>query len=92
MSRKVLHEAIMEAVENQIETGEPPETKETLDRLLNEGYSNEEAKKLIGSVVAVEIFEVMKQKRTFDRERFVGALKRLPEPPYHDGECGGEKG
>ena len=59
---------------------EPPETKETFDRLLAEGHDEDEARRLIGCVVVSEIFEIMKQKEPFDAERYAQALARLPGP------------
>ena len=54
-----LKSAILEVVDNQLKANDPPETRQTFDRLISEGYSEEEAKKLIGSVVTVEIFDVL---------------------------------
>jgi len=76
-----LHSAILEVVENQLTGNNPPETRLTLDRLLREGHSEEDAKKLIGAVIAAEMFYVMKENRPFDHARFVAALDRLPEIP-----------
>jgi len=73
-----LQKAILEAVENQIRADDPPETKQTFDRLLREGYSEDDAMKLIGRAVATEIYEVLKNKTPFDEERYVKALKELP--------------
>jgi len=81
MSNEYLKGAILETVENQIESLNPPETKETYDRLLGMGYSDEETKEMIGVVVSSEIFEVMKKKEPFNKERFVKALKKLPDLP-----------
>ncbi|MBI2998133.1 MAG: DUF1841 family protein [Deltaproteobacteria bacterium] len=81
-----LQRAIFEVIDNQIEANDPPETRETFDRLLREGYSKIKARKLIGTVVVVEIYDTMKHGRPFDRERFVGNLKKLPELPFDDGE------
>ena len=75
-------QAILEVVDNQVRENDPPETRETLTRLMEQGYSKVVARKLIGSVVAVEIYEVMKQGRPFNRERFVAALKNLPRLPF----------
>jgi hypothetical protein len=46
-----------------------------------EGFPEEEALNLIGYIVSAEIFEILKHQRPFNRERFVDALKRLPELP-----------
>jgi hypothetical protein len=45
----------MKVVENQLRDGTPPETKQTLDRLLNDGIEEPEAKRLIACVVATDI-------------------------------------
>lgn len=76
-----LKTAIIEVVENQIEANDPPEIKETLARLVSEGYSRQEGKELIGNVVVVEVFEVLKEGKPFDLDRYVSALHRLPEIP-----------
>ena len=81
-----LQRAIFEVIDNQIEANDPPETRETFDRLLREGYSKIEARKLVGSVVVVEIYDTMKHSRPFDRERFVSNLKNLPKMPFDDEE------
>jgi uncharacterized protein with ATP-grasp and redox domains len=72
-----LQKAILEVVENQIRENNPPETRKTLDRLLKKGYSKGDAMKLIGSVVAVEIYEILKNKEPFNEERYVKALREL---------------
>ena len=71
--------AIIEVVNNQLESHDPPETYETFDRLVAEGYSTKEAKGLIGNVVVAEVFEVMNEGKPFNLERYVAALNRLPE-------------
>jgi len=72
---------ILEVVENQMRDGDPPETKQTYDRLVSEGHSDEDAKRLIGCVVAAEVFDILKRQEAFNPERFVQALTNLPEIP-----------
>jgi hypothetical protein len=79
--RRLLREGILEAVEDQLRKGTPPETRETLARLRAEGYSRSEAVRLIGAVVAAEILDIVKTNEPFDERRFVAGLKRLPELP-----------
>jgi len=76
-----LHAAVLEVVENQLAGNNPPETKKTYERLIQEGHSDEDAKMLIGSVIAAEMFYIMKRNEPFDNARFVEALNRLPEIP-----------
>jgi len=73
--------ASLEVVNNQLANNTPPETRQKFERLLREGKSEDEAKMLIASVVAVEIFEVLNRQEPYKNERFVKALNRLPELP-----------
>jgi len=45
---------------------------------MREGHSRDEAMRLIGCVVTCEIFDMMKQGRAYDHDRFVRALNALP--------------
>jgi len=78
----VLKHEIAEVVNNQLENLDPPETKQTHDRLVANGISDQEARRLIGCVVSSEIFDVLKQQQSFDHARFVEALNRLPKLPW----------
>ena len=49
--------ALFEVIENQLQSNDPPETRETLDRLMSEGHTREEAMKLIGCALVGGIFE-----------------------------------
>ncbi len=54
-----LKAAILEVVENQIREDNPPETRQTLERLLAAGYSRQQAIEMIGSAVVGEIWAVL---------------------------------
>ena len=77
-----LRQAILEVINNQIRDNNPPETKQTYDRLRKEGFSEEETLKLIGYVVAAEVFAVMKENRRYEKEKFIAALQGLPGLPW----------
>ncbi len=79
---KKLRNAILEVVENQLRDGKPPETRATLKRLMSQGIAEGEARKLIGYVVASEVFEVLGQGRRYNEEQFIKALNRLPKIPW----------
>ena len=49
MNDKTVKDAFMEVVVNQLETGDPPETRATLERLMAAGHSNSEAMQLIAA-------------------------------------------
>jgi Domain of unknown function (DUF1841) len=76
-----LRAAILEAVENQVTNNNPPETRQTYERLLREGRSADDVKVLIASVVIAEMFDVVSHRESFNQARFVQALNRLPELP-----------
>ncbi len=78
---KRVGKAIRDVVDTQLRENNPPETRETYERLRAEGYSDEEARELIGAIVTIEIYEVMKYQRPFDREKFVSRLRDLPQLP-----------
>ena len=74
-------EAIRQAVDNQLRDNDPPETRQTFERLIVEGHKEEAARELIAVVMAGEIFEIMKLGREFDLSGYVEALRRLPALP-----------
>jgi len=76
-----LRRGILEAIRNQIRDADPPETKETFDRLRSEGYSTSETYRLIGYVFTTEMFEIMKENRVFDRALYAKRLRALPTLP-----------
>ena len=75
-----LNKAIREVIDNQIYDNEPPETAECLERLVEEGFSQDEAYTLIGRVVSKELTAVFVDQRPFDQEKYVKALIDLPTP------------
>lgn len=76
-----LKSALLEVVDNQLNANDPPETRKTFERLTSEGYSEDEAKRLIACVVTSEMFDVLKKQEPFNLERFVKALNALPKIP-----------
>jgi len=83
-SREVLQKTFLEIVDNQLRDNTPPETKQTLDRLMKEGWSKLDAKKWIAHCVSIEVFRVMKYGEEFDEERYKTNLANLPKDPVED--------
>ena len=77
-----IRKAILEVINNQVQNNNPPETKQTLIRLQEQGYSHDEALKLVGYVVASEVFSVLQQNRPYDEGRYIDALNALPKLPW----------
>jgi hypothetical protein len=74
--------AFLEVIENQIRSNDPPETKQTLDRLLKEGFSREESLKYIACALVGELFGVLKRESSYDHARYIANLKALPKLPW----------
>lgn len=79
MSKEQTRKMFLEVVNTQIRDNNPPETKQTLDRLISEGFSEKEAKQLIAVVAVSEIYTIQKNKEEFDLARYIAALNRLPQ-------------
>ncbi len=77
-----LRKAILEVINNQMRDNDPPETNQTFARLQKEGFSEEEALKLIGYVVASEVFTVLEESRSYDKAQYISALNALPKLPW----------
>lgn len=74
--------AMIEAIEAQLRSDDPPETRQTLERLMQTGLSRDEAMKCIAGALIREVFSVLKDGSSYDRERYVANLKRLPKLPW----------
>ena len=62
-----LKAAILEVVENPIRASDPPETRQTFERLLAAGYSRKQAMEMIGSALVEEIWGMLHERKPFDR-------------------------
>jgi hypothetical protein len=83
-----LRRVLLEIVENQLRDGTPPETAATLDRLMRQGYTRENAVELIACALTSEIFNVLKKDQPHDEARYVAMLRALPRLPWDDEEDG----
>ena len=72
----------LEVVENQLREGDPPETRQTLDRLKGLGFGVRDAKLLIASAIAAETFRILKHSEPFNRDRFIRYLNHLPDQNF----------
>ena len=78
----ILRDEIFKIIENQIKSNNPPETTLTYDRLKSEGFDDFTIKQLIGQCLAVEIYNIMKYKKSFDEKRYIKNLNNLPKEPF----------
>lgn len=74
-------ETLIQAIENQLETGEPAAAQATLNKLTLVGYEREETLKMMALVLADEIRQMLEEDRAFDIERYEILLRALPDLP-----------
>ncbi len=72
---------LTQAIENQIESGEPPAAKAAFNKLTLVGYEREDILNLMAHVLAIEIDAMLDEDRAFDTEWYEAALRALPELP-----------
>lgn len=80
----------LQIVQNQLDENDPPETKQTYDRLISEGISDEDARIYIAQALCVEVWDCIHNQNVFNLQRFVKNLNRLPEEPEEFGQQEGE--
>lgn len=72
---------LIEAIENQIESGNPPAAKATFNKLKLVGTERDEILELMAHVLAYEIDAMLDEDRPFDTQWYEAALRALPELP-----------
>ena len=72
-----LKATLLEVVDNQLNDNDPPETRETLNRIIAAGYSEEKAKERIASVLVMHIYDIMHDSKQFDSEKYKRDLSEL---------------
>ena len=72
---------LIEAIENQIESDNPPAAKATLNKLTLVGYEREEILIMMAHVLALEVDRILTEERPFDTVWYEAALRALPDMP-----------
>ena len=70
-SNPYLKAAFLEVVDNQLRDNDPPETRETLDRLMQQGVSEQDARIYIGQAACIEVWSILRNKTEFNLARYV---------------------
>lgn len=81
-SDPVLHATLMQMVAQQLAENDPPETRETFERLLAEGYSPEHIRRMIILLLVRGLNVSTMRQAPFDMKTFVEQLRRLPKLPF----------
>ena len=78
MADKALKNTVLKVVNNQLRMNDPKCTRITFERLVASGYSEKEAKDMIGAVLLEDIFYILKDKRNFNEAKYAKKLNSLP--------------
>ncbi|MET3453846.1 MULTISPECIES: hypothetical protein [Pseudomonas] len=76
-----VEDTLIEAIENQIASDNPPAAKAVFNKLTLVGYEREEILNLMAHVLAVEIDAILEEDRAFNTQWYEAALRNLPELP-----------
>jgi len=79
MEDRTVRDAFLDTVLNQIETGDPPETKRTYERLMAAGQSKSQALQHIAAAMRDEMGRMLKEGTPFDNKRFADLLAKIPD-------------
>jgi len=74
-------DTLIQAIENQIESDNPPAAKATFNKLTLVGYERDDILEMMAHVLAVEIDKILEEDRAFDTVWYEAALRALPELP-----------
>ena len=74
-------DTLTQAIENQLEAGEPAFVQAVLNKLSLVGYGREEILELMALVLADEIDVMLREDRAFDLARYEQGLRALPALP-----------
>lgn len=76
---------LTQAIENQLESGEPAAATAVYNKLKLVGYEHDDILNLMAHVLAYEIDAMLDADRAFDAQWYETALRALPElPPERD--------
>jgi len=78
-NKQMLRDVLSEVLDNQLRAFDPPETRETYNRLVAEGYSDEQTRHFLAAAIWMEINVMMQEMKPFNRERFAATLRELPD-------------
>jgi hypothetical protein len=72
-------DAFLDTVMSQIDSGDPPETKATYERLIAEGHPRNHALQLIAAALRTEANRMMSEGTPFDNDRYAALLAKIQD-------------
>jgi hypothetical protein len=81
-SQQAAQASILKAVDNQIRDNNPPEVKQTYQRLRASGITDLDARKYIGCALTEEMTNILNKNELYNSERYLRNLAKLPVLPW----------
>ena len=78
MSDKTVRDAMIDTVLQQIDANDPPVARETYDRLIFGGHTNNQALRLMANVLREEMNRMLTEATPFDEQRYAALLAKIP--------------
>ena len=78
-SDKTVRDAFLETVMGQLESGDPPATQATYDRLIAEGHPRNHALQLIVAALRTETNRMLSEATPFDNNRYADLLAKIKD-------------
>ena len=72
---------LIEAIENQIESDNPPAARATFNKLTLVGVERDEILQMMAHILALEIDGILAEDRPFNTDWYEAALRALPDMP-----------
>lgn len=79
---EILRAQFLDTVAEQLKDNNPPAVLATYQRLQQLGYNEVDARNLIASCMAAEMFDMIEENRMFQSDRYEELLLQLPELPF----------
>lgn len=85
MDNRIVKENVLEIVDNQIRTGEPPCAAEAFEELCALGYSQEQAREELAAILMGEMYLMIDRNQEFDLRRYEEAIAELVSQARDEG-------
>lgn len=81
---KALGKELKGVILKQIKKNDPPCSRTTYNRLMVEVGDEDEVIRMMACVLSTELYQILKEQRVFDLDRYERLLNRLPDESYLD--------
>jgi hypothetical protein len=77
MDNAAMHKTLRDLIQDRIQLNDPPEIRQTFERLVLSGYSREQALDKLRAVAAEEVWDTLYRRGSVSSNEFEKLIKRL---------------